>query len=196
MLFKMKKIFFTAWALSCMSILSFGQDLITKKNGEDIKAKVTEVTLSEIKYKKFENLEGPIYSLLIKDVLIIRYENGSKDLFTQDTPSISNFEQGQLDASKFYYVPKSDESLVLTTTSLLTPLVGGIAAAIESNKEIKDENLNYLNKTLINNTEYKNGYKQMAIKIRKKKIYNKFLLGTGFNLAIVLFLIGQSNAGN
>ena len=51
----MKKIFFTAWALSCMSILSFGQDLITKKNGEDIKAKVTEVTLSEIKYKKFEN---------------------------------------------------------------------------------------------------------------------------------------------
>jgi hypothetical protein len=196
MLFKMKKIFFTAWALSCMSILSFGQDLITKKNGEDIKAKVTEVTLSEIKYKKFENLEGPIYSLLIKDVLIIRYENGSKDLFTQDTPSISNFEQGQLDASKFYYVPKSDESLVLTTTSLLTPLVGGIAAAIESNKEIKDENLNYLNKALINNTEYKNGYKQMAIKIRKKKIYNKFLLGTGFNLAIVLFLIGQSNAGN
>ena len=196
MLFKMKKIFFTAWALSCMSILSFGQDLITKKNGEDIKAKVTEVTLSEIKYKKFENLEGPIYSLLIKDVLIIRYENGSKDLFTQDTPSISNFEQGQLDASKFYYVPKSDESLVLTTTSLLTPLVGGIAAAIESNKEIKDENLNYLNKALINNTEYTNGYKQMAIKIRKKKIYNKFLLGTGFNLAIVLFLIGQSNAGN
>ena len=192
----MKKIFFTAWALSCMSILSFGQDLITKKNGEDIKAKVTEVTLSEIKYKKFENLEGPIYSLLIKDVLIIRYENGSKDLFTQDTPSISNFEQGQLDASKFYYVPKSDESLVLTTTTLLTPVVGGIAAAIESNKEIKDENLNYLNKTLINNTEYKNGYKQMAIKIRKKKIYNKFLLGTGFNLAIVLFLIGQSNAGN
>ena len=196
MLFKMKKIFFTAWALSCMSILSFGQDLITKKNGEDIKAKVTEVTLSEIKYKKFENLEGPIYSLLIKDVLIIRYENGSKDLFTQDTPSISNFEQGQLVASKYYYVPKSDESLVLTTTSLLTPLVGGIAAAIESNKEIKDENLNYLNKALINNTEYKNGYKQMAIKIRKKKIYNKFLLGTGFNLAIVLFLIGQSNAGN
>ena len=196
MLFKMKKIFFTAWALSCMSILSLGQDLITKKNGEDIKAKVTEVTLSEIKYKKFENLEGPIYSLLIKDVLIIRYENGSKDLFTQDTPSISNFEQGQLDASKFYYVPKSDESLVLTTTSLLTPLVGGIAAAIESNKEIKDQNLNYLNKTLINNTEYKNGYKQMAVKIRKKKIFEKFLLGTGFNLAIVLFLIGQSNAGN
>ncbi len=196
MLFKMKKIFFTAWALFCMSILSFGQDLITKKNGEDIKAKVTEVTLSEIKYKKFENLDGPIYTLLHKDVLIIRYENGSKDLFTQDAPSISNFEQGQLDASKFYYVPKSDESLVLTTTSLLTPLVGGIAAAIESNKEIKDENLNYLNKTLINNTEYKNGYKQMAIKIRKKKILNKFLLGTGFNLAIVLFLIGQSSAGN
>jgi len=192
----MKKIFLTAWTLSCMSILSFGQDLITKKNGEDIKAKVTEVTLTEIKYKKFENLEGPIYSLLIKDVIIIRYENGSKDLFAQDTPSISNFEQGQLDASKYYYVPKSDESLVLTTTSLLTPLVGGIAAAIESNKKIKDENLNYLNKTLINNTEYKNGYKQMATKIRKKKIYYKFLVGTGFNLAIVLFLIGQSNAGN
>jgi len=189
----MKIKYFSTLVLFFLTIITYGQDLITKKNGEDIKAKVLEVTLSEIKYKKYENIDGPIYSLLTKELLIIRYENGTKDLFNQRSPTISNFDQGQIDASKFYYVSKSDESLVFTTTSLLTPVVGGIAATIINSKEIKEENLNYLNKTLIENLEYKNGYKQMAYKMRKKKILEKFFIGTGFNIAIILFFLSSNN---
>jgi hypothetical protein len=192
----MKIKYFSILVFLFLTIITYGQDLITKKNGDDIKAKVLEVTLSEIKYKKYENIDGPIYSLLTKELLIIRYENGSKDLFNQGTPTISNFDQGQIDASKFYYVSKSDESLVFTTTSLLTPIAGGIAAAITNSKEIKDENLNYLNKTLIDNLEYKNGYKQMASKMRKKKILEKFFIGAGFNIALILFFLSSNNASN
>ncbi len=58
-----------------------GQDIIMKKNGDEIKAKVEEVLATEIKYRKFENLTGPLYSIAKTEVFMIKYENGSKDVF-------------------------------------------------------------------------------------------------------------------
>jgi hypothetical protein len=55
---------------------------MTKKSGEDIQAKVLEVTTSEIKYKKFDNQNGPTYTILKSDVVMVRYKNGTKDIFT------------------------------------------------------------------------------------------------------------------
>jgi hypothetical protein len=60
------------------------QDVITKRNGDDIEAKVLEVLDSEIKYKKFNFLDGPTYTEKKSEILLIRYENGSKDIFTEN----------------------------------------------------------------------------------------------------------------
>lgn len=62
---------------------SYSQDLITTKNGDIVKAKVLEITTSEIKYKKIDNLSGPTYSILKSDVFSINYKNGSKDVFSE-----------------------------------------------------------------------------------------------------------------
>lgn len=70
-------------AICMISINTQAQDLIIKKDGTDISAKVLEITTSEIKYNKFENLTGPIYTVLKSDVLMIRYENGTKDIFNE-----------------------------------------------------------------------------------------------------------------
>ena len=59
------------------------QDIITKQNGDDIEAKVLEILDSEIKYKKFNFLDGPTYTEKKSEILLIRYENGSKDVFTE-----------------------------------------------------------------------------------------------------------------
>ena len=61
----------------------YSQDLIINKNGDEIKAKVQEVGTIEIKYKKFENINGPIYTISKNEVFMIRYENGSKDVFNE-----------------------------------------------------------------------------------------------------------------
>ena len=79
----MKKILISL--LLQIPLFSFAQDLITLKNGIDIKSKVVEINLSEIKYKKFDNLNGPLFTILKEDVLLIRYENGTKDIFSNDT---------------------------------------------------------------------------------------------------------------
>ena len=65
------------------SFIAHSQDLITTKKGEDIQTKVLEINTTEVKYKKADNLEGPIYTILKSEVLMIRYANGSKDIFTE-----------------------------------------------------------------------------------------------------------------
>ena len=67
------------------SATTFAQDIIVLKNGNDIESIVQEVGIDEIKYKKFENKSGPTYTLKKSDIFMIRYENGSKDVFSEIT---------------------------------------------------------------------------------------------------------------
>ena len=59
------------------------QDLIIRKDGEEINSKVLEVNLEIIKYKKFDNPNGPTFEISKSDVFLIKYENGTKDVFNK-----------------------------------------------------------------------------------------------------------------
>ena len=61
---------------------SLAQDKLTKKNGEEIQVKVLEITPDLVKYKKFDNLEGPTISVYKRDVFMINYAGGSKEIIT------------------------------------------------------------------------------------------------------------------
>ena len=61
------------------------QDLLTTRKGEDIQVKVLEVYPGFVRYKKFSNPDGPVYIIEKKNVLVIKYENGDKDVF-EDSP--------------------------------------------------------------------------------------------------------------
>lgn len=66
--------------------LCFSQDIIILKNGDEIEAKVTEILIDNIKYKKASNLTGPTYTMPVSKVFMIRYESGDKDIFGTDGP--------------------------------------------------------------------------------------------------------------
>jgi hypothetical protein len=70
--------------ISAVSAIN-AQDNILKRNGEEVQAKVTDVGKTEIKYKKFSNLSGPEYVMLVSDIFMITYENGDKDVFEEST---------------------------------------------------------------------------------------------------------------
>ena len=55
-------------------------DTLKLKNGEEIKAKVLEISQTEIKYKKCDNLTGPAYVLPKSDVLKIKYSTGAIEI--------------------------------------------------------------------------------------------------------------------
>ena len=59
---------------SCLSAKA--QDIIKFRNGEEVKAKVVEVTSYEIRYKRIDNPNGPVYIDSVRDIASITYENG------------------------------------------------------------------------------------------------------------------------
>ena len=68
--------------LVCTTMFSASaQDMIVKKNGTIIKAKVIKVGSSEVEYKKWTNQNGPIYSISVNELFAINYQNGEKDMF-------------------------------------------------------------------------------------------------------------------
>lgn len=63
------------------SVSIYAQDIIVKKDGSTILSKVLEINTSDVKYKKSSNLNGPIYTIKISEIMSINYENGEKDDF-------------------------------------------------------------------------------------------------------------------
>lgn len=76
----------------CLSVLgssAMAQDIIVKTNADEIQAKVVKVTDSSIEYKKWHHLNGPSYEIAAKDVFIIQYQNGKREVISTDDISIS-----------------------------------------------------------------------------------------------------------
>ena len=72
------------------SITMSAQDIIVMKNGNEIQAVVKEVGPEIVKYMKYDNPNGPIYIKIKSEVSMIKYENGSQDVFVEDAaPSIA-----------------------------------------------------------------------------------------------------------
>ncbi|MDR0811661.1 MAG: hypothetical protein LBN23_05255 [Paludibacter sp.] len=80
----MKKVlFFVAMFIMISAASVYSQDIITLKNGNEIQALVQEIGTEDVKYKKFDNPQGPNYTLKKSEIFIIRYANGDKDVFTE-----------------------------------------------------------------------------------------------------------------
>ena len=77
------------FAVFCVNVVNaIAQDIVTLKNGEDIQALVQEIGDVDVKYKKFDNPNGPNYTLKKSEIFMIRYANGSKDVFVDNATPV------------------------------------------------------------------------------------------------------------
>lgn len=72
--------------LACLS-QAIAQDIITFTNGEQEKVKILGINPTEITYKKFDYQAGPTYTVAKGDVFMIKYPNGTKDVFSSNNDS-------------------------------------------------------------------------------------------------------------
>lgn len=72
----------------------FAQDVIKFKNGDELKVEVKEITPQEIKYKRFDNLEGPLITILKNTATSIRYENGVVENLSEATSPADTYTDG------------------------------------------------------------------------------------------------------
>jgi len=66
------------------------QDKITLLNGTEIIAKLNEISDTEVKYKLFDNQNGPDRVLLKKDIFSIKYENGKIEVYNSGNLNSEN----------------------------------------------------------------------------------------------------------
>jgi hypothetical protein len=61
------------------------QDTIILKTGDEIRSRVLEIGENEVQYKKFTNPDGPLYTLRTAEIFMIKFENGTKEVFGLDS---------------------------------------------------------------------------------------------------------------
>lgn len=131
------KIFLLFIFLLALTFTAKSQDTIVQMDGQKIVAKVLEITPDYVKYKKFNNLDGPLVSVQKSKVHVIIYENGTKDILNEK-PTI---EENNTDV-EYNKVDKNNKPNVTTVTY----------SKIEYNRKIEDNkifNLVKLNPLLI-----------------------------------------------
>lgn len=99
-----------------------GCDTIILKSGAVLTGKVEEIGQTEIKYRKCNNLTGPLVSVLKSDVSAINYVNGTHDTFA--THEYYTMPAGNPDAN----LPRTTEGLAVG--AFLASIVGIFIASI------------------------------------------------------------------
>ncbi len=203
----MKRIAFAFIAL-IYSCNLFSQDVITKINGDEILAKVLEINPSDIKYKRFDNLQGPTYSIFKSDVFSIKYENGVKEMFTvinsdkqvtvptapananptinypNNSNYLSNMSEDSVckiatqDAENIYTGRNSGATITGFTSLLLSPLYGLAPAIICSSVRPSGYNLGEVNEEKMKNPTYEECYTKKARKKKAAKVWTGYIIGS------------------
>ena len=62
------------------------QDLLTRRDGTEVLVKVLEITPDLVKYRRFDNPDGPLISVRKADVFRIKYANGSQEVLSPPAP--------------------------------------------------------------------------------------------------------------
>jgi hypothetical protein len=173
-----------------------GQDKVFLKSGENIEAKILEINIDVVKYKKFTNLDGPTFTIIKSDIHMVIYENGESEIFKNElinnevslNKSDENmFTKGQRDASLYYKGYKGAGTGTLFS-SILSPILGLIPAIATSSTDPKHNNLSFPDKKLMENSDYFMGYTKKAKKIKQGRVWTNWAIGFGANLVAILIL--------
>ncbi|MBP1673562.1 MAG: hypothetical protein H6Q25_1377 [Bacteroidetes bacterium] len=171
----MKKTNLFLWvSLLLCSFTTMAQDIIVFTDGSVEKAKIMEINLNEVKYKKWDNLEGPLYSLPKNSILSITYQNGTTEKF-------SNPATNQQDTQNQQDQPLSD-----------TPSTGELKYDKDSPSKLSIYGDYLSEKDAIDFLYYKNEniYNDTWIEANKQCIIGKRILYPGLVLMVVSGTLG------
>ena len=181
----------------CLSVNAFTQDIITKTSGEEIKAKILEVSTSEVKYRLYDNPSSPLFTILKSEILIIKYENGSKDIFLPDLEAKIKEKEMQVeelkikarkDAQLQYKAKNTGSFWTAASTVVFTPFLGIIPAAITATEYPLYENLDISDPKLLKNENYVLAYSEEAHKKKRKKVWTHYSIGSAIWLVGTILL--------
>jgi len=108
-----------------MSCSALAQDKIYKKDGVIINAKVKVVGTTSVTYKRYDNPEGPEYTILKKELVQIKYENGTIDVFERPDAKEGHRSAGKDGAKKEKFAQKYGANIISIIPAAYTASVDG-----------------------------------------------------------------------
>ena len=172
----------------CLS--ASAQDIIYKTSGEEIKAKVVKINPSRIFFKQPTLFPDSLFSLDRKEVFMVKYANGAKELMqaqaeenapVEKTPG-QMMQQGRLDAKRYYTGNKGLAGGAIAGV-LFFPAIP-VVAAIPPKITLKD----VPDAQLLSNPYYYKGFRGQA---HKRKV-GKVAIGGGIALVTMVVLTSIS----
>lgn len=96
----MKKLLLLTFLFFSLNI--FAQDKIYLSDNSVIESKISEIGINEIKYKKFNNLDGPIYVIEKSKVVMVVFENGTHEVITATKMNVESEDVSIIDILPYY----------------------------------------------------------------------------------------------
>lgn len=88
-IFAMRLLFLAVFSFLLFASSAYSQDILYTSNGNKLQAKVLEINLKDIKYKDFNNIEGPTYVISKTDIILIQYSNGVTEVINDNPNTIA-----------------------------------------------------------------------------------------------------------
>ena len=159
---------------------SFAQDTIFKRNNDIVVAKISEITTTEIKYKKFNFQDGPLYIDRKSDIRIIIYSSGMRETFEEEKqkpaanlfPSNSNNKIEDLELRyRFHNVYINQQQMQKTLLDTKDKKIMGLVAQAKEARKMEFIGLvaiplgtaAYLNFFELNSPTYSNGDQRIVL---------------------------------
>ncbi|WP_162427167.1 hypothetical protein [Pontibacter pudoricolor] len=179
--------------LSCsLAQVALPQDVIVKINGDELKARVKEITTTEITYLSADTTDILNYKMAKAEVFMVRFANGTKEVFSENLLSetiakatIANpalmYQKGRQDARSYY---NGTGALLGSAASVFLAgpvgpiIIGAVKPRARYNKSLPAASLQDPN--------YVKGYEKQAHNRKIGKAALGFGIGTGVS---VLYLI-------
>lgn len=177
------------------------QDRIVKTSGDEIKARVLEIGLSEIQYRHPDSLQGVIWRIPKAEVFMVQFENGAKEVFESNLPAIQIQEQSSHSPEIMYNLGKEDALKYYSgngamwgsaaSTMVMFPLGLAGSVAIASTPPKVDARW-VSDVSLIGNPAYEKGYREQAHKRKKGKALAGVGIGVGIQLSLIMLLVASA----
>jgi len=188
----MRKHFSVLLLLCTLFYSAAAQDIITLKSGDELKVKIIRLNPKDVTFTPRGSKDT--ITIWRDDVLKLWYQSGTTVyLSDQEKPDSyyktgtdSLYDRGVADASKYYQGYKNARTGTIVA-ALIFPfnLIPAIACSATSPS---DENLDYRDKKLMQDPAYSQGYTEKAHKIKKRKVWEGYFIGTA-GILVLYFLV-------
>jgi hypothetical protein len=176
------------------AIKVFAQDTLITEIGKHIAVTISEISPTEIKYKHYDDMDGPQRIIRTERVMAIKYVNGTIDsLDDMDVNTETMAQRGKEDARQYYHKYKGARAATMITTIVVGGVSGLVPAIICSATPPKTKHLGYVDDKLMENREYSNAYRKEARHIKVKKVWMGYVTGIIIDVAalvVVLAIVG------